>query len=196
MPQNKGYLQADRSEASNEQYTPFYAVEPITKYIPKDKKIWCPFDSEWSAFYRTFYSGGWCVQRSSIEDGRDFFQYAPKEFDVIVSNPPFTRKDEVLKRLYELGKPFAILLPLNSLQGVSRYECFKQGIQLLSFDKRIAFHSSDSMEEYRKGSSFATAYFCRDILPRDLIVEELKEYRKPLTRRTEAGLENCLMYGA
>lgn len=39
MAQNKGYLQADRSEASNEQYTPFYAVEPITKYIPKEKDL-------------------------------------------------------------------------------------------------------------------------------------------------------------
>lgn len=185
MAQNKGYLQADRSEASNEQYTPFYAVEPITKYIPKEKKIWCPFDCEWSAFYQTFNRGGWHVTRSSIEEGQDFFEFAPNDFDIIVSNPPFTRKDEVLKRLYELGKPFAILLPLNSLQGVSRYEYFKQGIQLLSFDKRIAFHSPDNMEEYRKGSSFATAYFCRDILPHDLIIEELKEYKKPLKGKCE-----------
>lgn len=126
--------------------------------------------------------GGWRVERSSIEEGQDFFEFAPNDFDIIVSNPPFTKKDEVLKRLYELEKPFAILLPLNSLQGVSRYEYFKQGIQLLSFDKRIAFHSPDNMEEYRKGSSFATAYFCHDILPRDLIIEELKEYKKPLKK--------------
>ena len=58
MGQNKGYLTAARDEQSNEQYTPFYAVEPITKYIPKDKKIWCPFDAEWSAFYQTFVGGG------------------------------------------------------------------------------------------------------------------------------------------
>lgn len=130
-------------------------------------------------------TGGWHVTRSSIEEGQDFFEFAPNDFDIIVSNPPFTRKDEVLKRLYEPGKPFAILLPLNSLQGVSRYEYFKQGIQLLSFDKRIAFHSPDNMEEYRKGSSFATAYFCRDILPHDLIIEELKEYKKPLKGKCE-----------
>lgn len=180
MGQNKGYLTAARDEQSNEQYTPFYAVEPITKYIPKDKKIWCPFDAEWSAFYQTFTGGGWDTTRSSIEEGQDFFEYAPEDFDVIVSNPPFTKKDEVLRRLYELGKPFAILLPLNSLQGVSRHEYFKQGIQLLAFDKRIAFHSPQNMEEYKKGVSFATCYFCKDILPRDLIVEELKEYKKPL----------------
>ena len=129
--------------------------------------------------------GGWQVVRSSIEEGQDFFEYMPDDFDVIVSNPPFTKKDEVLRRLYEIGKPFAILLPLNSLQGVSRFEFFKQGIQLLSFDKRIGFHSPDNMEEFKKGASFATIYFCRDILPRDLIVEELTEYQKPLKEREE-----------
>lgn len=69
MAQNKGYLQADRSEASNEQYTPFYAVDPITKYIPKDKKIWCPFDCAWSAFYQTFNRGG-VARRTKQHRGR------------------------------------------------------------------------------------------------------------------------------
>ena len=54
---NKGYLTAARTDESNEMYTPYYAVEPIVKYIPKDKKIWCPFDKEWSAFYQTFTRG-------------------------------------------------------------------------------------------------------------------------------------------
>lgn len=186
MGLNKGYLKAKRDAGSNEQYTPFYAVDPIAKYIPKDMKIWCPFDRDWSAFFQTFKRGGWQVVRSSIEDGQDFFEYEPEGgYDIIVSNPPFTKKDEVLKRLCELGKPFAILLPLNSLQGVSRYEYFKQGIQLLSFDKRIAFHSPDTMDKYKRGASFATVYFCKDILPKDLIVEQLKEYEKPLQEGSE-----------
>lgn len=52
MGLNTGYLKAVRTEESNEQYTPFYAVDPITKYIPKTKKIWCPFDCEWSAYFQ------------------------------------------------------------------------------------------------------------------------------------------------
>lgn len=40
---NKGYLTASDN---NELYTPFYAVDPILKYIPRDKKIWCPFDKQ------------------------------------------------------------------------------------------------------------------------------------------------------
>ena len=58
MGLNQGYLKAARTEESNEQYTPFYAVDPITKYIPKTLKVWCPFDWEWSAFFQTFKRGG------------------------------------------------------------------------------------------------------------------------------------------
>ena len=58
MAINTGYLTAERTAESNEMYTPYYAVDPILKYIPKDKKIWCPFDEEWSAFYQTFKQGG------------------------------------------------------------------------------------------------------------------------------------------
>lgn len=180
MALNIGYLQSDKE--NNELYTPHYAVDPILKYIPKDKIIWCPFDEEWSAFYRRLKEEGYNVVRSSLKDGQDFFTYEPDKWDMIVSNPPFSSKDKVLERLYSFKKPFAILLPLNSLQGKTRFKFFTQGIQLLSFDSRISFHKPDSMNIVIKGSPFATAYFCKDLLPRDLIVEELKFYEKSLVR--------------
>jgi len=127
-------------------YTPYYAVEPILKYIPKDLKIWCPFDEEWSAFYNSFKNNGYNVIRSHIDEGKDFFSFEPDDYDIIISNPPFSIKDDILKRLYELDKPFAILLPLNSLQGKSRYKYFKNGIQILSFDQRIGYHSQQNMD--------------------------------------------------
>lgn len=118
--------------------------------------------------------------RSHIDDGKDFFEYEPDNYDVIVSNPPFSIKDQILKRLYELDKPFAVLLPLNSLQGKNRYQYFKNGIQLLSFDERIGYHNCDNMTKPIEGSPFATAYFCRNVLPKDLIVEHLNKYDKSL----------------
>lgn len=69
---------------------------------------------------------------------------------------------------------------MNSLQGKSRYSLFKNGIQLLSFDQRIGFHNIDNMDSPIEGSPFASAYFCRNILPKDLIIEELNKYEKPL----------------
>jgi len=178
---NVGYLTASKTDESNENYTPYYAVDPIIKYIDKSKRIWLPFDEEWSAYYQTFKKNGHKTIRSSIQEGKDFFTYEPDDYDIIVSNPPFNIKDKILKRLDELGKPFAILLPLNSLQGAKRYEyCFKNGIQLLAFDQRIGFHSINNMQQPTEGTPFASAYFCRDVLPKDLIVEELHKYDKPL----------------
>ena len=179
MGNNVGYLTSDRQNDS--MFTPFYAVDHIIKYLPKDKKIWCPFDiEEWSAFSVRLKEYGFNVVSSHIENGQDFFNYEPEHWDLIVSNPPFSLKDKVLDRLYSFNKPFAILLPLNSLQGKTRYKYFSQGIQILSFDARICYHDKDHMDSVVKGSPFATAYFCRELLPNDLIIDELNPYERPL----------------
>lgn len=178
MGLNVGYLSSDKND--NELYTPFYAVDHIIKYLPKDKTIWLPFDEEWSAFNQRLTEEGFTIVRSSLSEGKDFFTYEPEEWDLIVSNPPFSIKDKILKRLYELNKPFAVLLPLNSLQGKTRYQYFKQGIQILTFDARICYHTKDDMKNIQKGSPFATAYFCKDLLPKDLIIEKLNVYDRPL----------------
>lgn len=176
---NIGYLTASNND---ELYTPYYASEPLMKYIPANKIVWCPFDKEWSSFVQLLIQNGNKVIYSHIDNYLDFFKYEPDEYDIIISNPPFSIKDQVIERLYSLGKPFAILLPINSLQGVKRYEYFKNGIQLLAFDQRIGFHTPNSMQIPIEGSPFASAYFCRDVLPNDLILEHLNKYNKSLCR--------------
>ena len=175
---NIGYLTSDKED--NELYTPYYAVDPIMKYLPKDKIIWCPFDEEWSSFYNKLKENGFHVIRSSLREGKDFFKYEPDKWDILVSNPPFSIKDKILERIYSFNKPFAILLPLNSLQGKTRYKYFKNGIQILSFDARISYHDKRHMDNVVKGSPFATAYFCKDLLSKDLVVEKLETYERPL----------------
>ena len=52
MPLNKGYLTAKTDKASDETYTPAYAIKPLVKYVQDYMKrnnkealtIWCPFD--------------------------------------------------------------------------------------------------------------------------------------------------------
>ena len=115
-----------------------------------------------------------------MKDGQDFFKYEPSSWDIIISNPPFSIKDKIIERLYSFDKPFAVLLPLNSLQGKTRYKYFEQGIQLLSFDSRICYHNPNNMKIVIKGTPFASAYFCRGLLPKDLIVERLNTYERSL----------------
>ncbi len=49
------------------------------------------------------------VAFSHILSGQDFFEYEPERWDVIVSNPAFSQKHQVVERYLAQGEPFAIL---------------------------------------------------------------------------------------
>lgn len=169
----------DSNKESDECYTPYYAIKPLLKYIAKELIVWCPFDKENSEYVKTLKSNGNKVIFSHIEDGKDFFRYKPKKYDIIISNPPFSLADEVLERLYILGKPFILLLPLKYLQAIGRGKLFiKNGIQLLTFDKRIGYYTNGDMTEPKEGNYQASSYFCWKILPKDLIYEILDKSGK------------------
>lgn len=183
MALNKGYLTAKTNKASDEVYTPAYAIYPLIKYIKlymqshqKDNlTIWCPFDLDFSKYVQVLSNiENVKVIFSHIDRGENFFFYEPKEdYDIIISNPPFSCKDDVLKRLYELNKPYAMLLPIPTLQGQARFP-YMQNIQYLGFDKRINYYKDISMTKTQDGVSFGSCYICHDFLPKDLIIEELK----------------------
>lgn len=182
MALNIGYLKSDRSIKGDEIYTPFYAVEPLLEFLPKNKTIWCPFDEKWSAFNQCLSEYGHNVVISNLRGGQDFFSYEPPVWDILISNPPFSKKNDVLKRAYDLNKPFALLLPCNSIQGKERYRIFKNEIQMLCFDTRVDYHTNN-MQSTTKGTPFGSAYFCRNLLPTKLELRELNKYEKPLIRK-------------
>ena len=164
----KSYIDYMKKPFNDEWYTPKQAVVPIIKYLDKNQIIWCPFDNENSEYVLELKKAGYNVVFSHKDTGKDFFNYEPAKWDVMVSNPPFSIKDSVLKRAYELKKPFALLLPLSSLQSTERGKLFSRyGVQILAFNRRINFNNT-------KGISFATAYFCWNLLPKDLIYRRLK----------------------
>ena len=157
--------------------------------MPKDKIIWCPFDENWSAFYQYLSENGYDVIRSSLREGQDFFSYEPDKWDILVSNPPFSRKNEVLKRAFSFEKPFALLMPVNSIQGKARYKIFKNQIQMLCFDGRVDYHTRQNMKCTTKGNHFGSAYFCRDLLPTKLELRQLVKYDRPLVTTPIGGDE-------
>ena len=126
-----------------------------------------------SEFVKLIRANGNKVIATHIDTGNNFFEYEPEEqYDVIISNPPFSIKDDIIKRLYELNKPYAILLPVPSLQGQKRFPYMKD-CQALIFDKRINYYTNLTKKEVQKGVSFGSFYLCRNFLPQDLIFEEL-----------------------
>ena len=178
MGLNKGYLTAKTDKESDEVFTPAYAVKPIIKYIDRGNKpqytVWCPFDLEDSEFVKLIRAEGHKVIASHIDTGQNFFEYEPDEhYDYIISNPPFSIKDAILKRLDELDRPYAVLMPLPVLQGQKRFENIRY-CQALIFDKRINYFKNKETKEIIKGVSFASIYLCKDFLPNDLIFEKLE----------------------
>jgi type I restriction-modification system DNA methylase subunit len=173
MSINKGYLTAKTNKESDEYYTPKEAVIPIIKYLRREMVVWCPFDTEDSEYVKCIQANGNKVIFSHIDNGENFFSFEPKErYDVIISNPPFSLKDDILKRLDELNKPFAILLPLPTLQGQKRFEYLKN-CEALIFDKRINFYNDKEHKIMVKGVAFASIYICKNFLPEKLIFEKL-----------------------
>ena len=161
--------------ANDECITLDQAVKPIIKYLgDTPKTIWCPFDTQDSEYVKLLENAGHKVIATHIDNGQNFFYYEPEEqYDIIISNPPFSQKDNVLKRLYELNKPYAMLLPIPSLQGQARFEYMKDGLQYLGFDKRINYYMNADFSKVQKGVSFGSCYLCKNFLPKDLILEEL-----------------------
>ena len=183
MPRNIGYLTAKKTKLSDECYTPKYAVLPVLDFLSKSKVVWCPFDSPKSEFVNVLKKNGNKVIFSHLEQGKDFFKYEPKQkYDIIISNPPYSIKDKVIERCYNLKKPFMLLMPLPALQGKQRFKYFSKGVELLVFDDRISYFANGHTNEVQSGNSFASIYFCHKVLPEKLVFRKLKPYQEKAQR--------------
>jgi hypothetical protein len=140
---------------NDEYYTPTEAVEMIIPYIPKHvRTIWeCTAIKE-SRIVEVLRSHGYEVIPSHIDDGKDFLTYEPDNYDMNITNPPYSLKDNFLKRAFELKKPFMFLLPITTLEGLKRGKMFKEyQIQLLIPNRRFSFTSK------KNGAWFQTSWF-------------------------------------
>ena len=160
------------SEGNNDEcYTPYYAVIPILKYIPKDAIVWCPFDTEESEFVKQISDTNQ-VEYSHINNGQDFFQYEPDDWDVMLSNPPFTNKRKYFERALSFNKPFALIMTNTWLNDSAPKQLFKdKDLQLLMFDKRMKFISPDGRDNGK--ITFSSSYYCWNFLPKQIIMEKL-----------------------
>jgi hypothetical protein len=73
----------------------------------------------------------------------------------------------VLDKLYEIDKPFAMILglPILNYQEVGQFFLNKD-LQLLIVDKKVSFDGNTS--------SFNNSYFCYKLLPKDLMFAHLE----------------------
>ena len=135
-----------------------------TKFINTEKRepvFWCPFDTENSEFCIFLKEHNYKYIYTHLSGGQDFFDIKP-EYDIAISNPPFSKKINIFNRLFELKKPFAMVMNMMIINYQNIGDLFiDKNIQLLIPNKKVSFNGSTS--------AFNSGYICCDFLPSDLI---------------------------
>lgn len=139
----------DKDPARDRCQTPDYAVEPLLPYLyrlqaklGRQLVVWEPAAGE-GLLVGYLQQAGFAVISGDILTGQDYFnpRSEPEQYDVQVTNVPFSRKFGWLKRAYRLGKPFAFLSPSDMLfAGEKAVPLFEQhGIEVLLPYQRIDY---------------------------------------------------------
>ena len=147
---------------TDEWYTPKEYVKAIIPFLQANgyNRILCPFDTEQSNYVKVLSDCGFDVTCSHIDTGTDFFDIDNlTDYDAIVSNPPFSKREAILERLFESGTPFAMILNFNGLfDSKRRWNLFKENqFELLVPRGRMHFFNNEC-----KGNSpnFQSVYVC------------------------------------
>ena len=171
---NRSVKQPPMSTKSPDDYqTPVNALLPLYPYLKKKWLIWECASGKNNLVNELKQRGYQVIGTDIIHNAQhNFLHWHPENFDCIITNPPYTIKQDFLERCYGLKKPFALLLPLTTFETPKRQGLFKKyGVQVIFFDKRINFDTPDGSGS---GSWFATAWFTWGLdLPKDLTFVKL-----------------------
>jgi hypothetical protein len=145
--------------------TPRYAWENIKQYIPKDKVIWEPFYGDGTSG-EILKDMGFDV----IHNKENFYDF--NKGDIVLSNPPFSDKKNIILRLLELDKPFILLMPQATLNNnYIKIPFATKKLQLIVPRKRIHFIKNGT--EQTNKCNFDCFYFCYKMnLENDIIFLE------------------------
>ena len=133
--------------------------ELIFKHINcRDKVVWLPFYNDGSASIHLNKLG-----INHIHQNTDFFT-TDVSFDYIIDNPPYSIKQSVIEHCLSLQKPFALLLPIDTIE---RKYMRDKNFTIIIPNKRYRFEEAQNTTPI-----FKVCWFCFGFdLPRQIIYE-------------------------
>jgi len=151
--------------------------------------VWCPFDTAESEFVKVFSCHGFRVVYGHISTGQDFFKAEVPDCDYIVSNPPYSLKGQVIRRLYEIGKPFAMLLNFQGIfDSKERFRMFCDNrVEMLWLSPRVEY-TCEGKDSTRR-APFQSGYLCSGICRSQLEFAYIDSREKERGGHPESGTE-------
>ena len=163
----------DMRYARDECYTTSNEAEKLVRYIEKNnlvtksELIWLPFDNELSNIYKELIKHDFNVITTNLENGQDFYLYQPEQWDLIITNPPFSGRTNLMNRLMSFDKPFIILQATQYFnnQFAVNYLCnYSDDFKFILPRSRMSFltykEDENIIRSDRNGASFYSFWLC------------------------------------
>jgi len=159
--------------------TPAYALDPILPYLNRDWTWWEPAEGKGN-IATTMRQNGYTCWGTDIETGYDYFDYCPSGWDASITNPPYGLKFQWLKRIIELGKPFALLVPVEMIGAKTAQDFLKTiPFEIMLLNRRVNFVMPIKGLN-GAGAQFPVMWLCSGILPEKIVFGEINYPKKQL----------------
>ena len=81
-----------------------------------------------------------------IHNNEDFFEnYNKYDYDLIITNPPYSIKKKIFKKLYEINKPFIVIVPIATITKLFIKDIFKSDVERIEMiipNRRMQFEKN------------------------------------------------------
>ncbi len=181
--------------------TPPHALEPLLPLLAPDWIIWESAAGPEHLLSQTLADAGFGVIATdlAVSEHWDFFTYQPGLWTIQITNPPYSIKYEWIERSFELGRPFALLVPYETtfaakFRNVARkYHNKPWPIEKLTPERRINFKmpntgwgvtewNEEKMRMITRGDSaqMPVCWITWGLNAGDYYTEVLREYEIPM----------------
>lgn len=112
------FIGGSKIEKNDELYTNEQTVELMFNLLnpAANSTVICPFDTDKSNFVKHGLKSGYKMLYG-MQDWLD----KDYDYDYLITNPPFSIKDDVIAKCFQSGKPSALVLPIDALGGKRRH---------------------------------------------------------------------------
>lgn len=170
--------------------TPRHALEPLYPYLVQNgyKTVWESAHGPEQILVNTLRDKGYDVISTDLSDGEMFnrFTYTPKslEYDIEITNVPFSIKYQWLAKAFSDGKPFAFLVPYETtfakdFQNLANtYHFSPYAIEVLSPERRINYKMPN--KGWDSSAQMPTMWLTWGLRVHECRIENFRTYYVPM----------------